>query len=180
MHWFLVILMVAAFWHYIAQRVLVPESRFRVRCELFAVRDKTRRLMIKGSSTKEMRELSILHDRCNTLINRVHHLSADSLYRFHRELEQNEELKTRVEKRANELKSFSPELLEVHFELSKLIFKAVRANSLGLLPYLAPFFLVGKMLLNAKELAKEIGYVRDSEFNRFVPEKHATDLSFAA
>lgn len=175
MHYFLIALLVAAFWHYIAQRILVPDQRFMIRCELFEIRDHIRMRMIRGSSQKEMAELNILHERCNSLINRVHLITAESFVRFYFAVQSSPDLQQKIESRATQLDHCSEEVKVIHQDLSKAALKAISANSLGLMPYVAPVLALPAVTRSIKQFSQQINIVRKREFDRFIPPTSSAD-----
>ncbi|AKL17031.1 MULTISPECIES: hypothetical protein [Citrobacter] len=164
----------AAF-HFIYERILQPSLRLSFRNELFEIRDKVRNEIISGNlSPKDMKAAVLIHDGLNNTINRLHLLTIGNKIRAEINFARNPEIKERVNKHAKVLFACeNEELLQAVSESVKVMDKALVANNLPFLLYIAPvvlsFMLIGKVFSVANSTAtKYLQWFKAKQFEKAI------------
>src|SRR5437773_1088798 len=124
--------------HFIWESILATSIRFNVRLELFALRDRLRRMKITNPEIPDD-AFHVIQDGLNGGIKHLYDIDVQVLVQCDLLSRNDPEIKARVEKRRAAVESAnSKELLEIARLLRKLMEKSAIVNNGGWLLYIIP------------------------------------------
>lgn len=161
-------------WHFIYDGIILPSLRLKMRFELFAMRDELRVLSTTHEKHLDEDVFLILHDGINSTLNRLHALTLSTLARVDRAVEENDEIRERIEIRAKKVNScYLSEIQDIDKHLGSVIERAFFLNAAGWVAYLLPIAF-GMILMNKiASTVKWAMHAPESEWDRVVPPSSA-------
>lgn len=159
-YWFIVLIIMAA-GHYIFETILLPTYRQQARDELFVLRDKLRAELIKEkhSADKEtIQAFSMVDSIINKSLNRLHYLTIPNMIKFEIIKGKSVEMQQEIDRRNSLLERCSSEVVrEVNKKMSMVLMKVLVINSMGLMVYLLPIFLIMGVCTHRHKLLLKVG-----------------------
>jgi len=128
-------------WHLVWDGIIAPSERFRLRYELFALRDRLISLDIDEPMDTEL--FDHLHGAVNNAISVLPNITFSALYRAVIRLHRDEALQKRIRRRRELLDACDHDVVrEIDRELTQNMRIALGLNTGGWLPYIVPFAIV--------------------------------------
>ena len=125
--------------HYLYDGLISPYYRFKLRFELFELRDKLRNLKIEKNGAFDTKIFEILDDSINSNINFMSQLYFHSIIKINRYLKSHPDVESLINKRVLLLKECDlAEVQEIRDSMSKITIKVMLVNSGAFLPYIIP------------------------------------------
>ncbi|MEC5321111.1 hypothetical protein VSX61_19585 [Brenneria populi subsp. brevivirga] len=153
---FYVLLCMAAA-HFIYEKILLPSIRLNYRNKLFELRDIVRNQIITNASDNEVKAAELVHDALNNAINRLHLMTLPNRVRAQRRLNTNPEIKARIRREVDLIKSCNSIQINEAIKASATILdKVLFFNSFMLIVYAFPIALAIRIVAKVWQVASEI------------------------
>lgn len=173
---FIIALFVLPLWHFIYEGILMPAIRFKLRLELFKIRDTIRRIKIDGGDDIPEAAFSYAERNVNQIVNILKFVDPFVLDEAKRHLANDPQLATRIEQaRAEFTQTASEELQEQYRKAIRVGVTASCINSGGWVIYLLPLVLP---CMFASHLVKTVAMMASApphEIEKMIP----SDVGFA-
>lgn len=99
----LIVIGAVAFWHFIYESILAPSRRFKIRLQLFALRDDFRRKLIEDNDAAGDEAFADIEDSINTTISLCSSISPGLVVDVKRAIGRDPHLRKAIEARRNQL-----------------------------------------------------------------------------
>lgn len=147
------IFVVLVIFHFIAEGIIAPSERSKIRLELFSLRDRIRMAKIDYRQEFDNELFDHLQDHTNKSIHLLHNYTIFGLLSAFKAERKNDPLFEKVKIRMDRFygllrDSKVPKIEVIHFKSLLYTFKGFAYNSLGWLPYVAiPFVAVSLVMM---------------------------------
>lgn len=151
----LIVLGLAA-WHFVCEGIVAPTLRMILRFDLFAARDRLRRIKIQEGDSFNDEAFGILNESLNTCIQNIGSFTLSLIAKANHDFDSNPELRAKVESRQALISQCSEEVQQLMSQTTRLYIRAIIINSFGWAPYIVPVILTIWLWKNLKALTKAI------------------------
>lgn len=146
-------------WHWLWESVIAPDMRLWMRNKLFACRDMLRRMAIDDKTILNDSAFKIAQDDANFLINNLHNLNIDLLFKVVVESEKQPELHTGTMQKRQCIQDAPKEIIRIFSAFERICLTSFIINSGGwfiyILPVVAALFMTGKIKRAANTVLSE-------------------------
>lgn len=133
------VLCILAIVHFIYEKIILPSIRLSFRNQLFALRDKVRKEIIKGDLGADLAPAQLVHDGLNNAINRLHLMTLPNKIRAQRRMQSNPAIQARIKREVQQLKNCkNKDVIDVMMESGFILEKTMIFNNLMFLIYILP------------------------------------------
>lgn len=155
--------------HFILETVVVPSQLLRLRYQVFALRDRLRRLKSEDPAlTDEV--FRNLEDKLNGCVNILPYLTVSVVVRVEAQFANNPELSAQAEA-GEKLLRLSPvaEAREIRGEVVRILTRAIQWNCLGLMIYGVPLYLAWMWVYRLFKAIDRMASLPSQDMNRLTP-----------
>lgn len=146
----LIILVILAVFHFVYEKILLPNIRWNLRNQLFALRDSLRNIAINNQADYDQKVFDLLHSAISYFLNRLHYLDINTELNYRKQLKNNPDLQRKVEKNLALIENSNNQEMKDIFEKANKILKNAFIANMGInFIYIVPiilFFLAIKKL----------------------------------
>jgi len=176
MGYFLIAILVVAFYHFVYESILAPSWRLKLRFELFVLRDRVRTLKIENPGGFQDRHYHYLQDSINTLLSLLARFDWATLSLLEAEMKRDPEFQRQSDERSQVLDDCELEEAKLIRRASlRIATVAFALNSGGWFIYVVPPMVIGAGLVSYyssfKRRIKSIVAIPEAEINRVAPEE---------
>lgn len=137
--WLIVLLFALALWHFVWDGIIVPSMLIRLRYQLFALRDRLRRLKIEQQDRLSDEIFHMLDGSINDLIDRLPHIDMIAAFKAEWRLREDPCAEDVIGARKAIVQQCGiAEVQDIENKCLALVQAAIGTNSGGWLPYLLP------------------------------------------
>ena len=165
--WIMFSLVLFAGWHFFVERIVGPSVRFKLRMELFSVRDELRDAIIDNGDEAAVRAAEDLHKITNTAIDTLADWSPSSIIQFGRLVRENPELRRRVESRKRAFDQ--PSVRDTAKRIERVSVIALIVNAGGWAVYVIPLVLSWVLARRLTGMIRSLLSAPSDEYERLSP-----------
>jgi hypothetical protein len=156
--------------HFIYEGILAPSFRATLRLNLFALRDRLRKLKMEKQDELSDEVFRELQDSINFAAVRLNQIDLRLLKNARDAFERDEKLRRRVERRIAMIEACPvAELHEIRREYFEVLDNALATNMGGWFPYLVPIIIGFILKDSAQNLVKKVFSLSDNDIDKIAP-----------
>lgn len=176
---FILLLLAAAFAHFIYDGIIAPSLRCKLRNDLFALRDELRSAQMQSGDASSAAAFDVVHAGINAYLNRLQSVTVSLRARFYQLNREDAAFKRELRERTAILdQANNAELVRIMKRANETIEQAFLTNSAMLVVYSLPLALALAPLFKLHKWAQALVAMKPSETDRLIP-RQAESLALA-
>ncbi|MGE0882356.1 MAG: hypothetical protein AB7P14_02320 [Blastocatellales bacterium] len=159
-----------AIFHFIYTGIILPSLRFRLRLELFRLRDELREIQISDENKLSPEVFEVLQTLINNTVNLLPRLNAALVHNVTERINSDPVLRHQVDKRLSMIQASNDDRVRrIDLQVGKIISKALRYNMMPLFVYLIPLVIVVWFFGQLAGQIKQISAIPEQEIDHVLP-----------
>lgn len=162
-----IIFVIIAIYHFVVESIILPNSRLKLRYDLFELRDRLRVLKLKESNGINDELFSHLDKSICSTINNLSQYRISLLVRAQQRFDNDEKLRQKIEKTKKLFEQCEvEEISKIRKELLKLTIVATATNSMGWAYVVLPIILSLILKEKIKTISEGLFSISNNEFDK--------------